>query len=49
MKKFLILVLAVCMMMSAAVAENANVLNWETVVPILEAGNVTGQFYTFEE
>lgn len=49
MKKILCVVLILCLMLTAALAEEAVALNWEDVVPILEAGNVTGQFYTFDE
>ena len=48
MKKFLCALLILCLLVPAALAEE-NALNWETVVPILEAGNVTGEFYTFDE
>ena len=48
MKKFLCALLMLCLLVPAALAEE-NALNWETVVPILEAGNVTGEFYTFDE
>ena len=49
MKKILCALLMLCLLVPAALAEEAAVLNWETVVPVLEAGNVTGQFYTFDE
>ncbi len=49
MKKFLCVVLMLCLMMTAALAEEAVALNWEDFVPVLEAGNVTGQFHTFDE
>ena len=48
MKKFLCVLLMLCLLVPAALAEE-NALNWETVVPVLEAGNVTGEFYTFDE
>ena len=49
MKKFLCVVMALCLMMTAALAEEVPALNWEDFVPVLDAGNVTGQFYTFDE
>lgn len=49
MKKFLCVVLMLCVMLTAALAEEAPALNWETFVPVLEAANVSGEFYTFEE
>jgi len=49
MKKFLAVVMALCLMMTCALAEEAPALNWEDFEPILEAGGVTGQFYTFDE
>lgn len=47
MKKLLCVVMALCMMMAVAMAEPA--LNWEDFEPVLEAGGVTGEFYTFDE
>ena len=49
MKKLLCVVLMLCLMMTAALAEETKALTWETVAPLLEAGNVTGQFHTFDE
>ena len=49
MKRILCALLMLCLLVPVALAEEANVLTWETVVPVLEAANVTGQFYTFEE
>ena len=49
MKKFLAVVMALCLMMTCALAEEVPALNWEDFAPILEAGGVTGQFYTFDE
>lgn len=49
MKKFLAVVMALCLMMSCALAEEAPALNWADVEPVLEASGVTGEFYTFEE
>ena len=49
MKKLLCVLMALCLMMSAALAEEAVELNWSDFEPILEAGGVTGQFYTFDE
>jgi len=49
MKKLLVVVMALCLMMTAALAEEVPALNWEDFEPVLEAGGVTGQFYTFDE
>jgi hypothetical protein len=49
MKKILCVVLMLCMLMTAALVEEVPSLNWEAVEPILAAGNVNGQFYTFDE
>ena len=50
MKKILAVIMALCMMLSvAALAEEPVALNWEDFEPALEAGGVTGQFYTFDE
>jgi len=49
MKRILCVLLMLCLLAPAALAEEAASLNWETVEPVLEAGNVTGQFYTFDE
>lgn len=49
MKKFLAVVMALCLMMTCALAEEAPALNWADFEPILEAAGVTGQFYTFEQ
>ena len=49
MKKILCVVLMLCLLMTAALAEEVPSLNWEAVEPILAAGNVAGQFYTFDE
>ncbi len=49
MKKLLCVVMVLCLMMAAALAEETPALNWEDFEPILEAGNVTGQFYTFDD
>ena len=48
MKKLACVLMALCLMMTAALAE-APALSWEDFEPILESGNVTGQFYTFDE
>ena len=47
MKKLFALVLALCLLCGVAAAETAE-LNWTDVAPILEAGGVTGDFYTFD-
>ena len=49
MKKLACLVLALCLIMSVSLAEEAAELTWDMFAPILEAGGVTGQFYAFEE
>lgn len=51
MKKFVCVLMALCLMVIsvAALAEAAPALNWEDFSPILEAGGVTGAFYTFDE
>ena len=49
MKKILAVVMALCLMMTVALAEETATLNWEDFEPALEAGGVTGQFYTFDE
>lgn len=49
MKKILCVLMALCMMTAAALAEETPSLNWEDFEPVLEAGGVTGQFYTFDE
>ena len=49
MKKLLCVVMALCLTMACALAEEAPALNWEDFAPALEAGGVTGEFYTFDE
>lgn len=49
MKKILCVVLMLCMMMTAALAEEATQLNWADFEPVLEAAGVTGQFYTLDK
>lgn len=49
MKKILCALLMLCLLVSVALAEGNNELKWENVAPVLEAGNVTGQFYTFDQ
>lgn len=49
MKKILCVILMLCMMTSVALAGETPTLSWEAFQPILEAGGVTGQFYTFDE
>lgn len=49
MKKLLSVIMALCLMMSVALAEEAPALSWSDFEPALEAGGVTGQFYTFDE
>ena len=50
MKKFFAIVMALCMLlMTAALAEGATELNWADIEPVLEAGEVAGEFKTFDE
>ncbi len=49
MKKFYAIIVALCLMMTVALAEEVPALNWEDFEPALEAGGVSGQFYTFDE
>ncbi len=48
MKKLLAVIVALMLLASAAIAE-APALSWSDFEPVLEAGGVTGQFYTFDE
>ena len=48
MKKILAILVAMMLFATVAVAETAE-LNWSDFEPILEAGGVAGQFYTFDE
>lgn len=48
MKKFLCVLLMLCLLVPAALSEEA-ALKWEDVEPVLEAANLTGEFYTFDE
>lgn len=48
MKKLLTVIVALMLLASAAIAE-APALSWSDFEPVLEAGGVTGQFYTFDE
>ena len=49
MKKLLSIVMALCLMMTVALAEEVPSLNWADFEPILEQSGVTGQFYTFDD
>lgn len=49
MKKILCVLMMLCLMMSVALGEETATLNWEDMVPVLEAGGVNGEFYTFDE
>ena len=49
MKKLLTLVLALCLMMTVALAEETPSLTWSDFEPVLEAAGVTGQFYNFDD
>ncbi len=51
MKKLVCVLMVLCLMAAsvAALAEAAPELNWEDFEPILEAGGVSGEFYTFDE
>lgn len=48
MKKLFAAILALCMLFSVALAETVS-LNWADFLPVLEAGNVEGDFVTFDE
>ena len=48
MKKFLCVLLMLCLLLPAALAEET-ALNWENIVPALEKANLTGEFHTFDE
>jgi len=48
LKKFLCVLLMLCLLVPAALSEEA-ALKWEDVEPVLEAANLTGEFYTFDE
>ena len=48
MKKFLCVLLMLCLLVPAALAEET-ALNWENIVPALEKANLTGEFHTFDE
>ena len=49
MKKLVCLIMMLCLLMTVvALAEAPVELTWDAYQPVLEAGNVTGQFYTFE-
>lgn len=49
MKKLLCAVLMLCMLATVGLAEEAPALSWEKVAPVLEQGNVKGQFVAFDE
>ncbi len=49
MKRILCVLMLLCLLVPVSLAEGTTALNWEDVAPVLEAGNVTGQFYTFDE
>lgn len=49
MKKLLCVVMALCLMATCALAEETPALNWSDFEPALEAGGVTGDFYTFDD
>ena len=49
MKKLIALVVSLCMLFAVAVAEEDNTITWEQVLPMVEAGDVAGDFYTFDE
>ena len=40
MKKILFVFLMLCLLVPAALAEENVALNWEDIVPVLEAGNL---------
>ena len=49
MKKFLCVVMALCLMLSATAALGEAALNWEDFEPILTEAGVDGEFVTFDE
>ena len=49
MKKLLCVLIALMMMATVALAEEAPALNWEDFQPVIEASGLTGDFYTFDE
>ena len=51
MKKLVCVIAVLCLIVTAAaaLAEEAPALNWEDFAPVLEAGGVSGEFYTFDE
>lgn len=49
MKKVFAILMALCLFVGVALAEGTATLSWEDFEPILEAGGVTGQFYTFDQ
>ncbi|MBR2823216.1 MAG: hypothetical protein IKE24_06005 [Clostridia bacterium] len=49
MKRFLCVLVMLCLLVPAALAEETVALTWDDFAPVLEAAGVTGQFYTFDE
>ena len=49
MKKFLCVMMALCLMLSASAALAEAALNWEDFEPVLEESGVAGEFVTFDE
>ena len=49
MKKVLCALIALCVMMTVGLAEEAPAINWEDYASVIEAGNVNGEFYSFDE
>ncbi len=49
MKKVFGILVALLIFATVAIAEEVPALNWADVEPVLEAGNVAGDFYTFDE
>ena len=49
MKKFLCVIMALCLMLSASAALAEAALNWEDFEPVLEESGVAGEFVTFDE
>ena len=49
MKKLIALVMMLCMLCGAAMAENESAMNWEDIFPQLEEMDVTGELILLEE
>lgn len=49
MKKLLCVAIMLCMMMTIALAQEAPSMTWESIAPVMEASNITGEFHTFDK